>query len=259
MTRRIGSALAVLGVVVSLSSPASAQRLEEVFDDANAAVFAGDLDAAIAGYERLVAAGVDDADVAYNLAVAHGRAGHYGQSIRWFERALSLRPGDDEAENGLAEVRAALGRRQAARDGEALVETTPFTEAMVRPFSLSAIAWTVLVLDVLFFAFLLFFRRAASENQRLALGIATPVLGVLLALSAFGLMAKSGVLRDGQPAVVVTEDAAVREGPDRRAERRSDAREGERASILDRDGEWVHVRLTSGREGWMDREDVGAI
>ncbi len=259
MTSRVSLALIFCALAFTVTTNASAQRLEAVFDDANAAVFAGDLDAAIAGYERLVAAGVDDPDVAYNLAVAHGRAGHYGQSIRWFERSLSLRPGDEEAENGLAEVRAALGRRQAARDGEALVETTPFTEAMVRPFSLSAIGWTVLLLDVLFFALLLLFRRASTENRRLALGIAAPIVGVLLALASFGLLAKSGALRDGEPAIVVTEDAALREGPDRRAERRADGREGERASILDRDGEWVHVRLSGGRQGWMAESDVGAI
>ncbi len=253
-------ARAIVAFTVAMAAtPASAQHLGEVFDQGNAAVFAGDLDRAIASYDRLVAAGVDDADVAYNLAVAHGRAGHYGQAIRYFEHSLSLRPGDEEAEQGLAEVRAALGRRQAARDGEALVETTPFTEAMVRPFSLSAIGWTVLALDVLFFGFLLLFRRTRSENKRLALGIATPVIGVLLSLSAFGLAIKSGALHDGQPAIVLTEDAALREGPDRRAERRAEAREGERANIQIRDGEWVKVRLSGGREGWMGEADVGAI
>jgi len=242
-----------------LSSPASAQRLDQVFDDANEAVFAGDLDEAITGYDQLVAAGVDDPDVAFNLGVAHGRSGRYGQAIRWFERSLALSPGDAEVERGLAEVRAALGRRQASRDGEAVVETTPFTEAVVRPFSLLGIGILVLVLDFLFFGLLLWFRRTESENGRLALGIAAPVVGLLLALSVFGVLAKSGALTDGAPAIVVTEDAAVREGPDPRAERRSDAREGERARVLDRDGDWVRVRLPGGREGWMVEGDVGLL
>jgi len=254
-----GAFIAAALVVFAAASPASAQRLGQVFDDANEAVFAGDLDAAISGYDRLVAAGVDDPDVAYNLGVAHGRAGRYGQAIRWFEHSLALSPGDQEVERGLAEVRAALGRRQASRDGEAVVETTPFTEAVVRPFSLLAIGIGVLILDLLFFGLLLWFRRAESENGRLALGIATPVVGILLALSVFGLLAKSGALTDGSPAIVVTEDAPVREGPDPRAERRSDAREGERARVLDRDGDWVRVRLPGGREGWMVEADVGLL
>jgi tetratricopeptide (TPR) repeat protein len=222
-------------------------------------LFAGDLDAAIAGYERLVAAGVDDPDVAFNLGVAHGRAGHYGQAIRWFERSLAQRPGDEEAERGLTEVRAALGRRQAARDGEAIVETTPFTEAVARPFSLFGIGLTVLFLDVLFFGLLLLFGRTASENRRLALGIATPAVFVLLALATFGLLTKAGAFTEGAPAIVVSEDAAVREGPDRRAARDEDAREGERLRVLSHDGDWVRVRLGTGREGWMQDRDVGLL
>jgi tetratricopeptide (TPR) repeat protein len=252
-------AVIVTALLAFASAPASAQRLDEVFGTANEAVFAGDLDAAIEGYDRLVAAGVDDPDVSYNLGVTHGRKGEYGHAIRWFEHSLAQRPGDDEAERGLAEVRAALGRRQAARDGEAIVETTPFTEAVVRPFSISLIGGVVLVLDVLFFGFLLLFRRTRSENARLALGIATPVLGVLLAMASFAVLAKAGALTDGEGAIVVTEDAAVREGPDPRAERRADAREGERARVLDADGEWVRVRLPGGRQGWMADRDVGRL
>ena len=100
---RLGlSAIVAVVLLAALASPAAAQRLETIFAEANAAYFAGDYDAAAAGYERLVSAGVDDADVSFNLATAHAKARRYGQAIRWYERALWLAPGDDDAERGLA-------------------------------------------------------------------------------------------------------------------------------------------------------------
>lgn len=253
-------ALLVLLMTLPWAMPASAQRLTEIFDEANAAVFAGDADAAITGYDRLIAAGVVDADVSYNLAVAHGRAGHYGQSIRWFERSLAEAPGNDDAEAGLTEVRAALGRRQAARDGEAWIENKPpFAEALVRPFSRTTLGAVVLVLEILFFGLLVLFARTRHENRRLAYGITAPLLAVCLGAAVFGVAVKAGLLADGEAAIVVTEDAAVREGPHPQAEERATAREGERAYIVGRDGVWVQLHLPGGRRGWVREDDVGAL
>ena len=80
---------------------------------------------------------------------------------------------------------------------------------------------------------------------------------VARALERWGDRFSSRVFTEGEPAIVVTEDAAVREGPDPRAARRADAREGERAYVVDRDGEWVRVQLPEGRAGWMSDGDVG--
>ncbi len=261
-TGPLGALAALLCLAVSLActTPASAQRLDEIFAEANAAIFAGDAEAAITGYERLVAAGVVDPDVSYNLAVAHGRAGHYGEAIRWFEKSLAESPGNDDAEEGLSEVRSALGRRQAARDGEALIENKPpFAEALVRPFSRSVLAGVVLGLEVLFFGLLVLFGRTPHENRRLAYGITAPLIAVMLAGAAYGLLVKAGFTTDGEPAIIVTEDAPVREGPHPQAEERATAREGERAYIVGRDGDWVQVRLPEGRRGWLSQNDVGAL
>jgi tetratricopeptide (TPR) repeat protein len=258
----IGPALALTVAALSVTLPrsAEAQQLETIFADANAAFFANDFDRAVAGYERLVESGVDDADVAFNLATAHARAGRHGHAIRWYERTLSLSPGDEDAERALAEVRRALGRRQAQRDGEALVEThPPFLESLVRRFSEPLLASSVLVLDALFFGLLLAFVRARGETAKLGFGIAAPVSLVLFLLATVGLAAKVGAFTEGAPAVVLVDDAPLREGPDPRAGTRAVAREGERAHVVDRDGAFVHVELAGGRNGWALADEIGEI
>lgn len=252
--------MAVVLAVCVTPGPASAQRADAIFRQANQAYYHGDYAAAVQGYRLLVDSGIDDPDVSFNLATAHAQRGEYGRAIRWYEHALRLAPGDDEAEKSLAEVRRALGRRQAEAHGEAIVQTKPdFAESIVRPIAESTLAWLLLVLDFLFFGLLIARRYVHAESGRLGLGIAIPLVGVLLLLSVGGLAVKSGTFREGEPAVVLVDDASLREGPDPRAQLRGHAVEGEPARIVDQTGDWVRVELSGGRTGWASSGEVGAI
>jgi tetratricopeptide (TPR) repeat protein len=214
----------------------------------------------VRAYETLVSAGVSDPDVSFNLATAHAPLGRFGRAILWFERTLRQRPGDEGAEQGLAQARNALGRRRADASGEALVEARgSVMESLVAPFAEDTLAWSLLALDALFFALVLARMRARGETVRLALGIAAPLAGLALGLAVLGLAVKTGSFSDGAAAIVVDDDVAVVEGPDPRAGTRGRAHEGERARIVDRDGDWAHVHLGGGREGWVDGDAVGEI
>lgn len=263
--RRFGGVLGALAAVLLAAGPllpgaARADSLEEIFERANAAYFRGDYDAAAAGYRRLVEVGVVDADVAYDLATAEARRGHYGEAIQFFERALWLRPGDDEARAGLEAARAALGGRRAQSEGEAEVDAgPPLSEAFFGGLSRDLWAGATVAFDLAFFAVLtalLFVRR---EHLRLGLGVAAPLLAVALAVSGAGLATTSGWLQEGEPAVVLAARAALREGPDPRAEERHRAREGQRAWVLERDGEWMRVRVPSVGRGWVEADQVGLV
>jgi tetratricopeptide (TPR) repeat protein len=258
--RRLLPLSAIAALVLGLASNAAAQQLDAIFERANAAYFASDFETAATLYEQLIEAGVDDPDVTYNLALAHARAGRLGQSIRWLERTLLLRPGDEDAERDLAAVREELGRRQADSHGEAIVETRPpFVESLVRPLTEPTLAWLVLVLDFAFFSLLLVRRRTRGETARLALGVAAPILFVLVCAAAFGLATKTGLLSDGEPAIVVATEATLHEGPDERAGSRGTTLEGERVRLVAVEQGWAEVRLGDGRNGWTPRDAVAPI
>jgi tetratricopeptide (TPR) repeat protein len=250
----------ILVALTLFATAAQAQDAEAIFQRANTAYFQGDYQGAARDYGLLIESGVDDPDVTYNLATAHARLGNYGQAIRYYERTLRLRPGDDDARAGLTKATDALGRATAEQEGEATLETRPsFTENLVRPFSENALAWLVLALDALAFGLLIAFRFVRAEAGRLGLGVAIPIAFVLFALALGGLAIKSRVFAEGEAAVVVGKDPVLREGPDPRAAARSSVHEGERVEVLADDGQFVQVRFANGRAGWMARADVGTI
>jgi tetratricopeptide (TPR) repeat protein len=239
---------------------AAAQSMDAIFAKANEAYFAGDHEAAARGYQQLIDAGVDDANVYFNLAAAHAERGRYGAAILAFERCLRVAPGDSAALEGLAAARAALGDRRAAAEGEATVQTRPpLVEALVQPFSETTLAWLVLLLDVLVFALLWLRPRARGEARRVALAVAWPLAAVIGVLAAGALVVKSDALRDGRAAIVLIDNAKLREGPDAHARSRGTAREGEYARLLAREAGYARVELPGKRRGWLLASEVQAI
>jgi tetratricopeptide (TPR) repeat protein len=244
----------------ALPEAARAQSLERIFAAGNEAYFRGDLARSAAQYERLIEASVHDPDVYFNLGLAHARLGRLGAAVLDFERSLWLRAGDATVEGELAAVRARLGARRAEREGEATVQARPpMAQALVRPLSADALAWTVLACSVLLVASLLLFARVHAEAWRLGLAIGSCLIGLLLVTSGLGLLIKTGALDEGESAVVLREGAELREGPDPRAQVRATAHEGDSARQARREGSFVHIELPSGKRGWIEQRDIGTI
>jgi tetratricopeptide (TPR) repeat protein len=242
------------------AAPARAESLSGLFEAGNAAFYAGELDAAAERYEQLLAAGVRDPDVYFNLATAYGRQGKLGLAILHYERSLRLDPGADDAVRGLALAREALGHRRAERDGEATVRTRPpLAETLVQPFSETQLAWASLVACLGLFGVLIVRRLTRGETLRIGLGLAAPLLGLLLILSGLGLAVRADWLADGAAGVVLVEDAALREGPDPHAAERGQAPEGARARLFEREAGFVRVQLGDELGGWLPADQVAAI
>jgi SH3-like domain-containing protein len=80
--------------------------------------------------------------------------------------------------------------------------------------------------------------------------------GALLA----GLLLLGRINLDRIPFGIVLPDmSAVKEGADAGYRTSFDVHAGLRVRLLDRDQDWVRVRLANGLEGWLRAEDVGRL
>jgi tetratricopeptide (TPR) repeat protein len=257
---RLWTLLACLALCSSAHSPARADSLRDTLTRGNAAYARGDYSGAIREYETLLESGVSDASVSYNLAAAYGSQGKYGQAIRYFERALREQPGDDDAERGLKLARDLLGERQAKERGEAIVaERPPLSSAVFAAVSADTLALLLLVSSVLVGGALLLLAFVRAEAPRIGLGIGAAA-GLLFALlSGFGLWVKADFGAPGARAVVISEAAQVREGPDGAARLSAELNEGESVRVLAKEGEFARVQLGRGGQGYVLRDAIGEI
>jgi hypothetical protein len=114
-------------------------------------------------------------------------------------------------------------------------------------------------LNTLLFACLLLRRLVSRETLSLGLALTAWLIGLALLVAVAALGTKQQWLQEGRGAIVLNEDALLKEGPDPRARTRAQGLEGERGRILQREGGFVRVRLARGPEGWMSEVDVGAL
>jgi len=253
--------MAAIVLVLASAAPAAvaAQDMNALWQRGTEAWLAGDRATAIRAWEQLREAGVRDPDLEYNLGTAYGETGRLGRAVWHFETALSLRPGDEDSQVGLHAARTAIGRRLAQREGEATVRTRPpMGEALVAPFSERLLAGLAVTLDAVFFALLIVRRYTKGESARVGLAVAAPLVALLLCADLWGLGVKRGAFERGRIAIVL-DDAALSEGPDPRARTRGAASEGERARVLDAEGDFLRLELGGDRQGWTTRNHVGLL
>lgn len=234
--------------------------VDSLFRRANELAFAENYAAALEVYGALGDVGIVDPDVEQNIAVCHARLGDLPRAIFHFERALLLRPGDEGVETALAAAEDALARARADEEGEAeLARDTHFARSLVRGVSERGLAISLLLGVGLLCAAAVARRRARSEAPRLGLTLLALFLAVFVGVSASGLVAKQGWLRQGTPAVILTDPVQLHQSPDSRSPvLATPARGGERATVLDEYEGFVRVRLGA-RQGWARADHVGRL
>lgn len=246
----------VAAVVVLAGVPlARADLLDQAWQRGNDAHLRGDYAAAATSYEQLDRQHVVSADLYYNLGVTYFRQGKLGKAIWSFERALVISPDDEDARFNLAQARKLADQR--AHDKIEGAEREPLWSRIVTFVSPST---AVIVFCALYLGCfgLLFVRRRSAQDSRVAVTVGAAILGAGALLA--GLLVLGRINLDRIPhAVVLPDTVAVKEGADDNFRTSFQVHGGLRVRILDRERDWVRVRLANGLEGFVHAEDVGSL
>jgi len=258
VSRRGAGAALALGVAlasVTLARPARADRLDEAWKRGNDAYLHGDYDAAVAAYEELDRQDVVSPDLYFNLGDAYFQKAALGPAIWAFERAAALDPDDEDVRFNLEQARKLAGRQ--AHDKIEGEDHDPVWIRAVTALSPSAETWIFLALYLGFFV-VLFARRRASDDTRPALGAAAGILAVVTLLAG-GALAGRTVLGRVPFGVVLPDALAVKEGADVNYKTGFQLHAGLRVRLLERDQDWLRIRLANGLEGWVRAHDIGRL
>jgi tetratricopeptide (TPR) repeat protein len=248
-------ALAVVALAVLAPAVARADRLDEAWKRGNDAYLHGDYDAAVAAYEELDREDVVSPDLFFNLGDAYFKKGALGPAIWAFERAAALDPDDEDVRYNLEQSRKLAARQ--ARDKIEGEDREPLWIRAVTALSPSTETWTFVVIYLAFFG-VLFARRRASDDARPALAAAAGILA-FAGLVSGALLAGRTVLARVPYGVVLPAELAVKEGADVNYKTGFNVHAGLRVRLLERDQDWLRIRLANGLEGWVRSKDVGRL
>ena len=237
-----------------------AQSLSTLFKQANNEFWNGEYDKSLQTYKKLADLGVKDPALYYNLGTAYGRLGHLGQATLYYEKALKLDPGQDDARHNLEAIREFIARRasEAGRDADLVPSAGPW-RAMLDRFSAFGAAVTFVVFHLSLFLVLGIRRFVYQEMPRLTLGVAAGVLFILALATGAIAIGKWHHDTHVKEAVVLSDGAIdVMEGPKSEVKRFS-IEEGSRVTVLDTTNGWTRLLDGEGRDGWVPQKSLGII
>ena len=245
----------ILALALVLLFGASALNAQSVatglYNEANALYRSGDFAGAHRLYREVVATGVRDARLFYNLGNANFKLGRMGEAILWYERAQRLAPHDEDIENNLRFANLIKKDREPADDRNAVLRGLsvfyfwPSADQLSLLFALCFLALFGLAAR----------RLLASDRLGVVWLSSVSLCSMLSAVFALWLVSRLQYRAGIDEAIVVAEKIMARSGPAESQTEVFTAHEGTKVRLVRSEGQWVLVRLANGLGGWM-RDDA---
>jgi tetratricopeptide (TPR) repeat protein len=232
-------------------SPALGQEAGTILSKAEQLYQNGQFGEAADELEKIAASGVGDPDILYNLGNAYFKANQLGPAMAAYVGALSLEPGD-------ADIRANLRHAQKSIPDKltAFAESSPLEIVFFWSRWLTArqqlYGGTVLAtLVLLLWAISMLYSGRNLRPLRTLLSLAGVMALILFGGLGYRLWSSS------EMGAVVSEVAEVYSAPTRQAgQKLFDLREGAPFWIADQSADWLKIRISDGKSGWINEQDI---
>lgn len=242
--------LLLLAAPASRAQPAEALRL---YDEGTERLVDGNYGGAVGSYRTALDLGVASAAIYYNLGIAYYRLDALGESIRSFERARRLAPGDRRILHNLEIARSRLPERFSRLPVRFWTRAWQSVVTRIGATGLFAMGLALWLLPLAGMAWSLRTRRRPAWLSRAGwpAGVLAAILvGAALAASVRSPFGDQAVILDDVVPLFVSASGEETDVV---------LHEGLTVDIEDRSGGWLRIRLPNGVSGWIEARTAGEI
>lgn len=240
--------LVILMVLVSFGNVSFGQDAQEnmLLDSAKSLYDAGEYDKSVSMYLSFSDSGVVSEALFYNLGNCYFKLGDKAHAVLYYEKALKLNSGNENAIHNLSVV-----------NGTLIDKFEKLPSFSVRPLFTtinSALSYNLLgVLSVLslIFGVVLFFKMKKKGTQ-FTFSNSWLILVVAMFLYLWGAVQKSQVT-SVSAGVVSINGMEVRSEPNNDATLLFELNEGTKVELVDHNDNWSNVKTKDGNQGWVEK------
>lgn len=245
--------LLFLALFISTAAYAS-DALEHNFTTANELYQKGDYSSAIENYRKLVAAGVDNPVLEYNLGNAYFKTGQLGEAIACYYRALRLDPRNDDIKANFEFARQFMVDKV---DPTARNPIWNWYKSLVLNYT--ANEWTVLTSIFFFGALAVLLYMIWTRNRRFLVKIFLSGMIVLFVVSGVCSGVNIHLNYYSPRGVIGVPEVSVKGGPGEDFDERFVAHEGLPFKILKQESGWYLGIFDNRLKGWIKISDAVKI
>jgi tetratricopeptide (TPR) repeat protein len=245
--------LILLSLSVFLVGANSLTAQNSLFKEANSAYQSEEYLVAISLYDSILKSDKESMALHYNLGNAYFQEGNIGYSILHYEKALRLKPQDEEILHNLD-----IARQKTVDRFEEVPENLFQTSRLAIIRLLSPDNWARLALFSLLLASLGFGGYLFSSYLRIGFitiltGLSIGLLSVILAWS------HQNYLKNNQEIILLKDSSYIKSGPSENADDVFILHEGTKALRLEQFENWSKIKLPDGKLGWLLSDELAAI
>lgn len=242
-----------LFILSFLLSFAGFAQNEILFDEANTLYNEGKYAEAIDKYTAILETGNHSAPLYFNLANANYKLNNIAPSIYYYEKALQLKPNDNDIKNNIA-----FARNMTIDAIDTIPEAglNKLLNNITNTFSFDDWAKISVVLVFCFVVlFLIYYFAFSSIRKRFAF-IGSLLSLFLLCVSLLFAFHKFNLENKDNPAIVFAQESKVKSEPNLRSEESFRLHEGTKVQVLDTINKWRKIKLSDGKIGWISSDDI---
>lgn len=259
MTLRAGVTTACILVALWASPPARASEgpvePNSFFYQGNTLYASQHYVDALSAYEKVLSAGLESANLYYNIGNGFFKMAKYGYAILCYERARRISPGDSDIRSNLAYARTLTGELSFAEAADPAA-----LKAFKRPFRdlgldhLIVLSFALYMGTVLLVAFHIVNPVAA---KKIRIVTACAVIAAAYTMTACGLRYHAEVMQ--RYGIVLVKEAECRFEPIDKSAGYFKVREGTEVLVIGASGDWRQIRRADGKAGWVKADAVDVI
>jgi tetratricopeptide (TPR) repeat protein len=245
-----------IGCIVSLTSVAWSQTLDDVFNRGNELYRAGKYQEATKEYQRIMKQGYISAELYYNLGNAYYRNEQLARAILSYERASQLRMNDPDIEHNLRLVYLKTIDRIEPVPEMFFIQWMRAIGSLLSPETvriLFIISWIVLFGSLA--SMYLILRQTVLRTIRIVFFFSFVL--VVLWIAMIGLQSFQETAQD--KAIITAQTVTAKSSPDTKSVDAFVIHEGVKVKLTDAVGSWVKITLADGKVGWIPTEQCERI
>jgi tetratricopeptide (TPR) repeat protein len=243
----------ILAALCALTITAAANAAEKarLFLDGIAAYRSGDYDRAVEAFGRIADSGVENAKLYYNLANAYLKNDDLGRAVQWYEKALKLTPNDPDLKFNYAYA-VSLTKDE---KGEKELPLTKILFFWKHHYSAKTIQYAAIILNALFWLCLLaavLLKKPVFKTSAFIILF----LSLTLAFTAAYNYYESYRFKQG---IILPPQVSIRSGLTKDSTELFRLHAGTKVRIEKENKSHFRIFFSSGKIGWIKKQDLGVI
>jgi tetratricopeptide (TPR) repeat protein len=248
----------VATVLLNLHSPQASASIQtdSIVSEGNRYYMNREFNMAARCYADVVARGYESGELYYNLGNAYFKQDKLAEAILYYEKALLIKPGDEDIRQNLALANARIIDKIDDIPDFFLKRWMALVQGIFSPDQWAVLGLVFFIIALACFMVFVIGNSLVTKKAGFSFGI---ILLVVSMTSGLFMFARIHKIQQHNSAIIMVTSVNARSSPDEQSTNVFVLHEGTKVELTDSIKHWKEIRIADGNKGWVSDEVLGEI